>query len=59
MELIGKYNMFSFQFFKDVLMAPMLFFKGRLGLFPSFRGRKTAVPAFDDAKQAERRQEEA
>ncbi len=52
MELIGKFNMFSFQFFKDVLMAPVLFFKGRLGLFPSFRGRKTASPAFEDARKA-------
>ncbi len=59
MELIGKFNMFSFQFFKDVLMGPVLFLKGRLGLFPSFKGRKAGVPAFKDAKQAKRRQKGA
>ncbi len=37
--------------FKDVTMAPVLFLKGRLKLLPSFAGRKTARPVFDEVKK--------
>ncbi len=46
MELIGRFNTGTLNFFKDVTKAPKLFFKGRLKLWPSFTGRKTAKPVF-------------
>ncbi len=58
MELMGKFNMFSLQPFKDFLKAPGLFFKGRLGLLPGFKGRKTGVPAFEDAREARKLERE-
>ncbi len=53
MELIGRFNTGTFNFFKDVTKAPKLFFKGRLKLWPSFTGRKTANPVFKDLKRIE------
>ncbi len=53
MELIGRFNTGTFNFFKDVTKAPKLFFKGRLKLWPSFTGRKTANPVFKDVKRIE------
>ncbi len=54
MELIGRFNVGTFHFFKDVTKAPKLFFRGRLKLWPSFKGRKTARPAFQAVKNAQR-----
>ncbi len=51
MELIGRFNTGTFNFFKDVMKAPKLFFKGRLKLWPSFAGRKTANTVFKDVKK--------
>lgn len=51
MELIGRFNTGTFNFFKDVTKAPKLFFKGRLKLWPSFKGRKTARPVFKEIKR--------
>jgi heterodisulfide reductase subunit C len=51
MELIGMFNTGTFNFFKDVMKAPKLFFKGRLKLWPSFAGRKTANAVFKDLKR--------
>ncbi|MHC4174896.1 MAG: 4Fe-4S dicluster domain-containing protein [Planctomycetota bacterium] len=51
MELIGMFNTGTFNFFKDVMKAPKLFFKGRLKLWPSFTGRKTANTVFKDVKR--------
>jgi heterodisulfide reductase subunit C len=53
MELIGMFNTGTLNFFKDVTKAPKLFFKGRLKLWPSFKGRKTANPVFKDVKRLE------
>ena len=53
MELIGRFNTGTLNFFKDVTKAPKLFFKGRLKLWPSFTGRKTAKPVFKDLKRIE------
>ncbi len=51
MELIGMFNTGTFNFFMDVMKAPKLFFKGRLKLWPSFTGRKTANTVFKDVKR--------
>jgi heterodisulfide reductase subunit C len=51
MELIGRFNTGTLNFFKDITKAPKLFFKGRLKLWPSFAGRKTAKPVFNDIKK--------
>ncbi len=51
MELIGRFNTGTFNFFKDVMKAPKLFFKGRLKLWPNFTGRKLANPIFKDVKR--------
>ena len=53
MELIGRFNTGTLNFFKDVTKAPKLFFKGRLKHWPSFKGRKTAKPVFKDLKRIE------
>ena len=53
MELIGRFNTGTLNFFKDVTKAPRLFFKGRLKLWPSFKGRKTAKSVFKDFKRLE------
>ncbi len=53
MELIGMFNTGTLNFFKDMTKAPKLFFKGRLKLWPSFTGRKTANPVFKDVKRLE------
>jgi len=34
MGLIGSFNLLSGNFFKDVLLAPVMFFKGKIGIFP-------------------------
>jgi heterodisulfide reductase subunit C len=51
MELIGRFNTGTLNFFKDVMKAPKLFFKGRLKLWPSFEGRKTANTVFKDLER--------
>ncbi len=51
MELIGRFNTGTLNFFKDVTKAPKLFFKGRLKLWPNFTGRKTANPVFKDVER--------
>ncbi len=51
MELIGRFNTGTFNFFKDVMKAPKLFFKGRLKLRPNFEGRKTANSVFKEVKR--------
>jgi hypothetical protein len=51
MELIGMFNTGTLNFFKDITKAPKLFFKGRLKLWPSLRGRKTANSVFKDLKK--------
>ncbi len=51
MELIGRFNTGTFNFFKDMTKAPKLFFRGRLKLWPSFAGRKTAKSVFKDVKR--------
>lgn len=48
MELIGRFNTGTLNFFKDIAKAPKLFFKGRLKLLPDVKGRKTANPVFKD-----------
>ena len=53
MELIGRFNTGTLNFFKDVTKAPKLFFKGRLKLWPSFTGRKTAKAVFKDVESLE------
>ena len=51
MELIGMFNTGTLHFFKDITKAPRLFLKGRLKLWPSLKGRKTANPVFKDVKR--------
>ncbi len=51
MELIGRFNTGTFNFFKDMTKAPKLFFRGRLKLWPSFKGRKTAKSVFKELKR--------
>ncbi|KKM66088.1 hypothetical protein LCGC14_1484690 [marine sediment metagenome] len=51
MELIGRFNTGTLNFFKDMTKAPKLFLRGRLKLWPSFGGRKTARPVFDDVER--------
>ncbi len=53
MELIGIFNTGTLNFFKDVTKAPKLFFKGRLKLWPSFTGRKTAKSVFKELERIE------
>ncbi len=53
MELIGRFNTGTLNFFKDVTKAPKLFFKGRLKLWPNFAGRKTAKAVFKDVESLE------
>lgn len=48
MELIGRFNTGTLNFFKDIAKAPKLFFKGRLKLLPNVKGRKTANSVFKD-----------
>ena len=52
MELIGRFNTGTLNFFKDVTKAPRLFLKGRLKILPNFSGRKTANSVFKDVKKA-------
>ncbi len=62
MELIGRFNTMTLNFFKDVTKAPVLFFKGRLKLLPTFAGKGTAKSVFDGLKKlksAERASPEA
>jgi heterodisulfide reductase subunit C len=59
MELIGRYNVGTFNFFKDVTKAPKLLLKGRLKFFPSLKGRKTAVAVFKDVKKLDSTRAEA
>ncbi len=48
MELIGRFNMGTLNFFKDITKAPKLLLRGRLGFLPNLEGRKTANPVFKD-----------
>ncbi len=59
MELIGRFNTGTLHFFKDVMKAPILFFKGRLKLWPSFKGRKTAKSVFKGVKRLHSEEGEA
>ncbi len=59
MELIGRFNTGTFNFFKDMTKAPKLFFKGRLKLWPSFAGRKTAKSVFKDVQRLQSAREES
>ncbi len=52
MELIGRYNTGTLDFFKDITKAPKLFVRGRLGLKPNMTGRKTSKSVFKDVKRA-------
>ncbi len=52
MELIGRYNTGTLDFFKDITKAPKLFVRGRLGLLPNLTGRKTSKPVFKDVEKA-------
>ena len=51
MELIGRFNMGTFNLFKDITKAPVLFLKGRLKLWPNLAGRKMAGPVFKDVRR--------
>ncbi len=51
MELIGRFNVGTLSFFKDMTKAPRLFFRGRLKILPSFKGRKTAKGVFKAVKR--------
>jgi heterodisulfide reductase subunit C len=53
MELIGRFNTGTLNFFKDITKAPKLLFKGRLKLWPSFTGRKIANKVFKDVERVE------
>ncbi len=51
MELIGRFNTGTFNFFKDVMKAPKLLIRGRLGFWPNLAGRKTANSVFKDVRK--------
>ncbi len=51
MELIGRFNTGTLQFFKDISLAPVLLLKGRLKLWPSFKGRRMARPVMKALKR--------
>jgi heterodisulfide reductase subunit C len=59
MELIGRFNTGTLNFFKDMTKAPRLFFRGRLKLWPSFAGRKTARSVFKDVQRLQSAQVES
>ena len=48
MELIGRFNTGTLDFFKDMTKAPKLLLRGRLKLWPSFKGRRMAKPVFEE-----------
>lgn len=52
MEMIGRFNTRTFDFFKDVTKAPKLLMRGRLGFWPNMEGRKMAKPLFDAVDKA-------
>lgn len=52
MELIGRYNTGTFNFFKDITKAPKLLMRGRLGFLPNLSGRKTSKPVFEEVEKA-------
>jgi heterodisulfide reductase subunit C len=51
MELIGRYNTGTLNFFKDITKAPKLLVRGRLGFLPNLTGRKTANLVFKDVEK--------
>ncbi len=51
MELIGRFNTGTLNFFKDVTKAPVLFMKGRLKLLPDLTGRKMAKAVFKEVER--------
>ncbi len=53
MELIGRFNTGTLNFFKDVTKAPVLFMKGRLKLLPDLTGRKMAKDVFKEVEKAQ------
>ncbi|MCK5586472.1 4Fe-4S dicluster domain-containing protein [Candidatus Bipolaricaulota bacterium] len=56
LELMGMRNMRSGHFFKDVLLAPGIFLKGKLGLLPPrTRGRRGLRRAFAKIRDMERK----
>lgn len=47
LSLLARYNMLSGRFFKDILLAPGMFLKGKLKIFPrKVRGRKELAEIF-------------
>ncbi len=52
MELIGRYNTGTLNFFKDITKAPKLLLRGRLGFLPNLTGRKTSKSVFEDVEKA-------
>ncbi len=56
LELMGMRNVRSGKLFKDVLLAPGIFLKGKLGLLPPrTRGRRGLRRAFAKARELERK----
>lgn len=53
MELIGRFNTGTLNFFKDVTKAPVLFMKGRLKLLPDLTGRKMAKAVFKEVEKVQ------
>jgi hypothetical protein len=51
MELIGRYNTGTLNFFKDITKAPKLLIRGRLGFLPNLTGRKTAKLVFKNVEK--------
>jgi heterodisulfide reductase subunit C len=52
MELIGRYNTGTLDFFKDITKAPKLLLRGRLGFLPNLKGRKMSESVFGDVEKA-------
>ena len=51
LSLLARYNILSGKFFKDILLAPGMFLKGKLKIFPrKIRGRKELAEIFKRAE---------
>lgn len=51
MELIGRYNTGTLNFFQDITKAPKLLLRGRLGFLPNLTGRKMSKSVFKDVEK--------
>ncbi len=51
MELIGRYNTGTLNFFKDITKAPKLLVRGRLGFLPNLTGRKMSKTVFKNVEK--------